>query len=600
MRLDSIALSSVTSEIKNKLLPGKIFAIYQLSKYELLLVIKTDNFSEKLLISIRPDRMAFFLSQSPLPSDNFSTLFYNQLKNWIQGGTLLDIIHERFDRIIKLVIRPYMKFNIPKEYQLIIEFMGKHSNVVLIDEKNIIKSTLKQVGSDVNRYREIKAGINYIDPPRQNKQNPLLVSEQVFLNMLETDKDINDYEFLWKFFQNHFNGLGSKGAKELLAAMGFPMNQKIDEISKQEFPDLWRKFSKVQQKIKDNDFSPAVFINQNNNKVIDYSLFPLPKQQDGILKIPFDETSKCLEFIFNRLSREDKRHELYNSINKVLKKNIKKLEEKKRIFQDKKKEAENSEEYKKKGELIKANLYHIKPGTHEITVLDYYDTEQPKLVISLNPNLSPVQNAENYFKKYKKLQQNQGNIERYSEENMKSLRQLKEIRKKLEENKDSLEELSSIYEKLGKIGYIKKDKANSDRRKREQKPAISRFLSPDGWTILLGKNSKQNEYILRHLTSGNDFWLHNLSRPGGHVIIKNHKNLDSPPHLTLLFAARLAGYFSKTKDGETAFIILTMRKYVRKPKNAKLGKVIYSNEKTIPVEINHDRIKKEIYNMMLS
>ena len=128
---------------------------------------------------------------------------------------------------------------------------------------------------------------------------------------------------------------------------------------------------------------------------------------------------------------------------------------------------------------------------------------------------------------------------------------------------------------------------------------ISKFLSPDGWMILVGKNNKQNEYILRHLTSGNDFWLHNLTRPGSHVIIKNHKNLETPPYSTLLLAARLAGFYSKARDKEQASIIYTQRKYVRKPKNARMGKVIYSNEKILPVTIDHQEIKREIHQMQI-
>ena len=163
-----------------------------------------------------------------------------------------------------------------------------------------------------------------------------------------------------------------------------------------------------------------------------------------------------------------------------------------------------------------------------------------------------------------------------------------------------MEELAVIYHKLVMLKYIKKEKESSTKRKTEQIPMISKFLSPEGWTILVGKNNRQNEYILRFLSSGNDFWLHNLTKPGSHVIIKNHKNLESPPHSTLILAARLAGYYSKTKDKENALIIFTFRKYVKKLKNSKMGKVIYSNEKTLTVMINHSEIKKDINRLLIT
>ncbi len=233
-------------------------------------------------------------------------------------------------------------------------------------------------------------------------------------------------------------------------------------------------------------------------------------------------------------------------------------------------------------------------------MIDYTDAGQPEITVNLNPDLTPMQNAENYFKKYKKLQQNRGAVEKQARENQDSLQQLKEIEQRLAENRNSLEELSVLYDRLVKLGYIKKEKNGSAKRKAEGGPAISKFLSPDGWTILAGRNNRQNEYILRHLSSGNDFWLHNLTRPGGHVIIKNHKNLESPPHSTLVFAARLAAFYSKTKDKENALIIYTQRKYVRKAKDSKMGKVIYSNEKTISIETNHNETKKDIQRMLVN
>jgi len=599
MKLDSIALSSITHEIKKQIIPANIIDVYQLSKYEILLMLKKNNSSGKLFCSVRPDRMAFFLSSSPLPLENFTSLFFNQLKNWIKGGTLLDVEHFQFDRIMKLIIEPYNKFGPIKQYQMIIEFMGKHSNIILIDDQNNIKAVLKQVGSDVNRYREVKAGMPYIHPPKQDKANPLTVNRQEFLNLLSQPKNSDSIQYLWQFFQLHFNGFGIQSSKEIVASMNFPLQQKLNQIPEPKWNDLWKTFSEFRQKIINNNLSPAVFIDKDTDQVIDYSLL-CPVNQPNTVNIPFDDTSSCLEFVFTRLREEDKRQNLFFNINKVLKKNIKKLEERERFLRSRQKEIEACEEYKKKGELIKANLWNIKPGIREITMIDYTVAHQPQMTVHLNPDLTPLQNAKYYFKKYKKLQQNQGEIDKRTNKNQEFLHHLQEIQKKLAESRNSLEDLSELYNKLVRLKYIKKEKEVPSKRKTEQSPAISKFLSPDGWTILVGRNNRQNEYILRYLSSGNDFWLHNLTRPGSHVIIKNHKNQESPPHSTLVFAARLAGYYSKTKDKENALIVHTLRKYVRKPKDAKMGKVIYSNEKTIPVMIDHNEIKKDIHRLLIS
>ncbi|MDD3640546.1 MAG: NFACT RNA binding domain-containing protein [Atribacterota bacterium] len=595
MKLDSIAIASVVFETKKNIIPAKIIELYQPSKYEILFVLKSKKGIGRLFFSIRPDRMAFFRSESLIPSENFTSLFFNHLQNWLQGADLLDIEHYQFDRIIKLIFQPYIKFGTTKNYQLIIEFMGKHSNAVLVDEQLNIKSAIKQVGSEVNRFREIKPGIPYVYPPKQDKHNPLSISQEMFLNLLNDDIKNNDIIFFWQFLQHNFSGLGKKSAKEIVTAMGLSSQYYLREFSQGDYARMWQLFSEVVNKIANNIMFPAVIIDKKSNNILDYSLLsPVTKKEDSIV-VNFKETSNCLEFVFNRLTEQDKKKELYQNINKILNKNIKKFEKMKNIFQKKKKDIESSEEYRKKGELIKANLYRIKPGVKEVSLVDYIDNEK-EIIVSLNPDFNPVQNAEYYFNKYKKLQQNSKNIKQQAEEIENAFHQLEEIRKKTEENKDSLEILSDIYKELSKSGYIKTEKRINTKRKKPQ-PNISKFISPDGWTIIVGKNNKQNEYLLRYLSSGNDFWLHNLTSPGGHIIIKNHKNLDNPPFQTLLFAARLAGYYSKIKDKEYAIIIYTQRKYVKKPKNSKPGKVIYSNEKTLQILINHDEIKNDMHKM---
>jgi predicted ribosome quality control (RQC) complex YloA/Tae2 family protein len=602
MLLDSIALSLVSYEIKKQIIPSKIVALYQLGKYEILLVLKNNEVNKKLFFSIRPDRMAFFLSEQDLKLENFPSLFFNQLKKSIHGGKLLNIEQENFDRIIKLTIQPYLKFGSPKEYSFIIEFMGKHSNAILIDEQGYIKASLKQIGSDLNRYREIRPGILYKSPPKQDKINPLTVSKEKFISILtETTGNSKEEVYLWQFFFKNFTGISIKSAKEMVAFLNFPAQQTLSNLPQEKWAELWEGFVNFRQNLVNHKLSPKIIIDKNTGKVIDYSLI-YPINQANLSYLAFEQTSSGLEFFFNHLDEEEKKQELYQTINRILNRNRKKLEKKRIYLAGKNREITDCIQYKKKGELIKANLWNIKPGSRNITLPDYSSPGQPEISIELNPDLSPLQNASNYFTKYKNLQKNQEMVKKQILENQESLQQLNILFLKLTESKNSLKDLSALYQKLVQLNYIKKKKEISIKGKgiTTQKPSITKFLSPDGWTILVGKNNKQNEYLLRHLSSGNDFWLHNLSKPGGHVIIKNHQNLASPPAITLDIAAKLAGYYSKTKNNENTLVIYTLRKYVKKPKNSKLGKVIYTHEKMIPVTINHEEIRKEIARMILT
>lgn len=599
MKLDSITLSSVVLEIKKEFIPAKIIELFQISKYELLFILKTNYSSKNLFISIRPERMAFFLTDSPAPSENFQSLFFNNLTNLVRRGTLIDIQHYNFDRIIILTIQPYNKFGKPKNFRLIIEFMGKHSNVILIDENSNIKSPLKQIGSEVNRFREIKAGNPYIFPPEQNKKNLLEINFQYLLDMLNKGKIKNEHEYLWKFFLLNFKGIGSKTAKEITSFLGFSLEQKLVNLSVQQLSNTRDIFYILIEKIKTNNLSPVVLIDKNTGDITDYSLLCPPKNNDTML-IPFDNTSSCLEYVYNKLNEKEKKNAFQDIIKKVIRKNVDKFSKKISFLKKRQGDIKNCEELRKKGELIKANLWNIKPGAKEITIVDYTDISERQISINLNPELTPLQNAKLFFKKYKKLKQNTDRVKNQLKENTKTLSKLFYFEDKLNEEKDSLEGLSAIYNQLITLGYIKKDKNNLRRKKTRNVPAISKFLSPDGWTILAGKNSKQNEYILRHLSSGNDFWLHALNRSGGHIIIKNHKNLEKPPYPTLLFAANLAAFYSKAKNKENTLIIITQRKFVRKPKNSKTGKVIYSGEKTLSVTVNHEETKKEINKMLIT
>lgn len=595
MKLDGIYLSSVSFEVKEYFIPSKIVDLYQLNHNEIQLVLKNKETVRVLHFSVRPDRMAFFLSDSPSPSVNISSLFFHQLMNWVQGATLRSIEHYQFDRIIRLTLEPYNRFGPAKQYCLITEFMGKHSNMILIDDQNKIKAALKTVDSNVNRYRTITLGEDYIDPPKQNKENLLLIQKDEFIRRFKKSKESGHPNFLWQFFQQNLNGMSAKSAQELLSFMNFSEQVTLDQFDEISLMGLWNQFRLVIDQIKNNKLSPVVYMHPEKNNIIDFTLFHSKIQttnNKSLTIVAFKNTSSCLEFVFNRLKDDDKKLELFSEINKVLKKNIQKLSVKEEFFTKKQKEINASQEYRIKGELIKANLWNIKPGTESIDLIDFTNHQMPEINISLNPDLTPLQNAEYFFKKYKKLQQNKEILLEQAEMNHKTFKLLQRIQDKLVQKTVSLEELFKFKDKLVQLGFISIEKKSKSRN--DTIPAIHRFVSGDGWTILAGKNNKQNEYILRQLSSGNDFWLHNQTRPGGHILIKNHKNLNNPPYNTLLFGAQLAAYYSKCKDEETAMIVYTQRKYVRKPRNSKPGKVIYTNEKTLPVKINYEEIKRNI------
>ena len=598
MMLDSIALSLVAYEINKELIPSKIVTLHQVDQYGILMVLKSKKDYQNIFFSLRPDRMSFFISTMLPPEDLHSSAFLKQLQSQLQGGRLVKIEQVDFDRIIRLVIEPYQKFGTPTKYILIVEFMGKHSNAILVDENGYIKTALKQFGSELNRYREVKPGILYKHPPAQDKLNPLTVSKEQFLSIFQRSTFPSQIEYLGQFLYQNFQGLSTKSAIDITASFNLPPDFTLIPLTSEKIITLWEEFYNLREKIVKHDIKAQLLIDKESGKAVGCSLL-----SSGIFKeteyLSFDRVSTCLESFYHITVNEEKKQKLYQTIKKVLQKTREKLEEKKSFLEQREKEIENCEQYRKKGELIMANLWNIKRGIAQVSLVDYTLPNHPRVEIALNPDLSPLQNAHQLFQRYKKLNPGKERNREQLLENQKSLKQLKDMFSTLYESKNSLSELSALYQELTVPNYIKKKKVGNGKHLKGRVPSIQKLISSDGWTILVGRNNRQNEYLLRHLSNGNDFWLHNQTRPGAHVLIKNHQGLPAPPPDTLIFAARLTGYYSKVKNNETAQIVYTFRKYVKKPKDSIAGKVIYSQEKNIAVVINYEEIKKEINKLIV-
>lgn len=600
MKLDGLSLYLISNEINNHLIPAQIINLYQVEQFGILLAVKKNKEYQNIFFSLKPDLMSLFLSEEMPHEDNYHSSFIKQLRKELQGGILLNIEQIGFDRIVKFTVETEQKFGPPITNFLILEFMGKHSNAILVGNDGIIKTSLKQVGSELNRYREIKAGVLYISPPKQEKSNPITIDKKQFLDLAAKQQGIvvKDNSLI-HFLLNNFQGIGQKSAKEILSLLNYSKELPFDELSFEQLNHLWECFNSVKNALTTHRIEPLLLIENKSEKIIDCTLFTSKNSIGTKTKyLAFDSLSSCLEYFYIRTIQEEKKQILFQIINNTLQKNIEKLEEKEKFLKEQNVEIQTCKEYQKKGELILANLWNIENGHSQISLTDYSLANQPRIDIDLNPGLTPLQNAQNYFQKYKKLIAKKKMLEKQYIENQKYLKQLKGMYLTLTEKESSIIELNFLYQKLVDSNLIKEKKYKKKNNLKIKSPSPLKFISPDGWTILLGKNSQQNEYILRSLSSGNDFWLHSLTKPGAHTIIKNHHNLLTPPFETLKLAAKLTGYYSKIKDKEVALIIYTQRKYVKKPKNVKSGKVTYSQEKTLAVTIDHEEIKNDISSLI--
>ena len=602
MSLDSITLEAMRKEFLDKFKEGKIISLIQTKKYKIIIEVKPYNsFTSN---GIKNKRVTFYIHISLDPSlpeiyftelenrqKTISSPFLTLLQNQLRRGRILDIKHPDFDRILHFIIRPYQRFGKVQNKILVVEFMGKHGNMMLLKENKIIESCIKLVDSNINRYREIIPGKLYIPPPSQNKLNPLNINREGFLNIFYSVPLENKDLSLWKFVQNSFIGISPQSAKEMVLQANLSLEKDISNASKVNLEMLWTSFDRIVTNIKNHNFQPAIFFDPLSKKIKAWSIIDsvqFPKYH----KQTFNEVNSCLESLFIELEKEREILSIQNKLDQIIKKNMVKINNKISDCQKKLEEVKNCEQYKINGELIKANLSSIKRGDTEITTINYYSPRQENIIIPLNDKLTPLENARLYFKKYRKTKDSFQIIFEQLKNHELKLAQLTELQKLYEQESNSLPNLLKIYNNLTKLGWAKKITAPLKKAKKEKNRLVPvKYISKDGWEIYVGKNNLQNDFLTFKLASGNDTWLHAKNIQGSHIIIKNKGSKQSLPLDTLIQAANLAAYFSKAKKDNKVLVDYTLKKHVKKPKNAKPGMVIYSQEKSLWIKIDSEEIR---------
>ncbi|MEA2087536.1 MAG: NFACT RNA binding domain-containing protein [Candidatus Caldatribacteriota bacterium] len=594
MSLDSITLEAMRKELLDKFKMGKIVNLIQTKKYKIIIEVKSVKFlssSFYIHISLDPSLPEIYFTELKNRQKTISSPFLTLLQNQLKGGEILDIEHPNFDRILHFIIRPYQKFGKLQDKILVVEFMGKHGNMILLKEDKTIETAIKLIDSNISRYREILPGKLYIPPPSQNKIDPLTINREGFFNIFNSLSAENKDLTLWELIQDSFTGTSPQSAKEVVLQANLSPNKNISETSAADLETLWISFNRIITDIKNHNFQPALFLDPLSKKIKAWSIInsvQFPKSN----RRTFSDANSCLECLFTELENEREVLSMQNKLDQIIKKNMVKINNKVSDCQKKLEEVKNCEQYKISGELVKANLAGIKRGDKKITVTNYYSPRQEDITIPLNDKLTPLENARLYFKKYRKTKDSFQIIFEQLKNHELKLAQLTELQRSYEQKSNSLPHLTKIYNNLSKLGWAKKTATPLKKKKKEKnrlQPA--KYISKDGWEIYVGKNNLQNDFLTFKLASGNDTWLHVKNIQGSHIIIKNKGSKQSLPLDTLIQAANLAAYFSKAKKADKVLVDYTFKKYVKKPKNARPGMVIYSQEKSLWIKVDPEEIK---------
>lgn len=580
MSLDGIMLKAIKKDLENKLISGRIDKIYQVDKKLLTLTIRNNNKNYNLLLSSHPRYPRTHLTELSFENPVHPPDFCMLLRKYIMRGIITKINQPDFERILNFHIKIHGKI-----FYLFVEIMGKYSNISLVDKDEIILDSLKRIGENISRQRQLYPGIKYKYPPKQNKLNPLNVNKNDFFDKITDGFSKAGY----KAVMYNFRGIGPDSAREIVFRAGLNPQIPYLEYSQEEKFNIWESFYNYFDMVKNENFQLTIGLNKDK-RVNYFSAFPLKHINNIKDIIEFDQTGKLMDFYYNHNIKENQMDNLKKELNDIVEKFLKKNRKKQKQYNTQLKDAQNADKYKKMGELITANIYQMKKGQKEIEVTDYYNKEQAKIKIKLDPQKTPSENAQRYFKKYNKSKRSV----KFIKKQLGILRHEEKYLEQVELNIQQAEDKTDIKEiktELKEEGYIRTNNQKKNKKGREKPLPPHRFKSTEGYDILAGRSNKQNDYLTKKMANSKDIWLHTKKIAGSHVIIRNHTR-DEIPDKTLKEAAVIAAYYSKGRMSENVPVDFTEVKNVKKPKGAKPGLVYYEEYKTIYADPNEGLVKR--------
>lgn len=576
MALDGIVIANMVRELNDTICGGKINKIAQPENDELMLTIKNQKNQYRLLISAGASLPLIYLTQVNKPSPMTAPNFCMLLRKHIGSGKILRIWQPGLERIINFKIEHLNELGDLCRKILVVEIMGKHSNIIFCNEEGMIIDSIKHVSLQMSSVREVLPGRTYFIPETQHKWNPLDVSAETFVTEINT-KPMG----LSKALYTTFTGISPLTAEEVCHRASLESAQSANSFSELELTHLYRIFSFIMEDVKNGSFTPNIIF--QGEEPVDFSSIQLTQYEDKTT-LKYQTVSEVLENYYavkNTITRiRQKSSDLRRIVQTALERNRKKYDLQLKQLKD----TEKRDKHKVYGELINTYGYNLEPGTKKLEALNYYTNEM--ITIPLDPTLTPQENAKKNFDKYNKLKRTYEALTDLIEETQDEIRHLESISTSLDIAL-SEEDLVQLKEELMDYGYIKR-KYTGKKIKITSKPF--HYLSSDGYHMYVGKNNFQNDELTFKIATGNDWWFHAKGAPGSHVIVK--ANNEELPDRTFEEAARLAAYYSKNRNAEKVEIDYVEKKHVKKTNGGKPGFVIYHTNYSMVIDSNISGIQQ--------
>lgn len=560
MAFDGLVISNIVYELNQTILNARISKIAQPENDELLFTLKGTGGQYRLAISASASLPFIYLTAQNKPSPMTAPNFCMVLRKHIANGRITRIYQPHMERIIHFEIEHLDEMGDLRTKTLIVELMGKHSNIIFCNSDGVIIDSIKRVSSMMSSLREVLPGRAYCIPATQeDKLNPLEVTEAAFMETVMT-KPVS----ITKAIYTSFTGISPVVASEICHRASIDGDMSVDSLDADGKKHLYNNFSWLMDDIRNNRYTPNIIF--KGKEPIDFSCIELTQFSDYTSEKK-DSVSEVLEQyyatknIYTRIRQ--KSVDLRKIVNTALERNRKKYQLQEKQLKD----TEKRDKYKVYGELIHTYGYGLAEGEKKLEALNYYTNEM--ITIPLDPQLSAMENAQKYFDKYNKLKRTYEALTSLTEETKTEIEHLESISTSLDIAL-SEDDLVQIKEELVEFGYIKRKRSD---KKAKVKSKPFHYLSSDGYHIYVGKNNYQNDELTFKFATGNDWWFHAKGMPGSHVIVKS--NNEELPDRVFEEAGKLAGYYSNGRNSEKVEIDYLQKKNVKKPNGAAPGFVVY-------------------------
>ena len=585
MAFDAGMLACVIHELKTESLGARVEKVYQPQADEILIQIRSREGGRKLLINAGSNNPRIGFSFTAKENPPVPPMFCLFLRKHLQGAKLSAVEQEGFERVVRMEFETRDELGFACKRMLYAEIMGKYSNLIFTDGDGKVMSSLKTVDFSTSSLRQVLPGMRYELPPAQDKHNPLETSEEEFRALYaEAGEEMR----CDKWITATYMGISATVARE----MAYRATRHVDTpIRYCSWDYLWREFSAVVNMIRGGTYRPTLI--SEGDRPVEYAFMELTQygKTEGMEAKHFDSPGAMLDAFFDNRDREQRVRQRASDVLHILTNTEQRLRKKMELQRGELAECEQGELFKKQGDLITANLYQLKKGMKQATLIDYEDYREDgsygEVTVELDERLHPAANAQRLYKKYNKAKNARVMLTEQLRRGEDELNYIYTVFDALT-HAETASDLAEIRDELYRSGYASRMKSYTQQK--QKTPTVAQFVTDGGYTVLCGKNNVQNEYITHKLAEKTDYWFHVKGQPGSHVLMVCHGS--EPGEKDFTQAAEIAAYYSKAAGAPLTAVDYTFARHVKKPSGGKPGLVIYHTNWTAYVSPRAEDIQK--------